>query len=113
MKSTSISEERKQHLARFMTAQYMSSEESMSEEEPLPELNTQEGNLSSDDEEPPRKKILVCRPLPWRSQELNNVIQLLERKASRKRGARSASMVIERRIGAPSRRPAPDSEDLV
>ena len=115
VKSTSIPEQRKRDLAKFMTAEYMSSEESMSEDELLPPRHEDniDGDSDSDDDTPHRKKVLVCRPLPWRSQELNLVMQMLDRKALRKRSARSTSMMIERRTGAPSRRPAPEPEDLV
>ena len=48
---------------------------------------------------------LTCRrPLPWRSQELNDLFLKLDRK----RPQRSASMTIERRDGSPSEREAPD-----
>lgn len=104
MKSTSIPEAKKQDLLRFMTPEYMSSEESMSEDEPTSEPN---GETDSDDDIPRRKKVLVCRPLPWRSQMLNEAIKMLDRKASRKRAGRSVTMMMERRTGAPSLRLEP------
>lgn len=79
----------------------MSSEHSVSED------NLDQEN-SSDDENVPRKKVLCRRPLPWRSQELNNLFLKLDQKANRKRSQRSSSMTIDRRDGSPSEREAPD-----
>ena len=109
MKSTSITEQKKRDMAQYMTVDYMSSEESMSEDEQQPSGNLSDGSNSSDDV-PQRKKVLVCRHLPWRSQELDSLIKLLDRKISRKKSARSATMCIERRTGQPSTRTAPETE---
>ena len=84
-----------------MNVEYMSSEHSVSED------NADEEN-SSEDENVPKKKVLCRRPLPWRSQELNNFFVKLDREANRKRSQRSASMTIQRRDGSPSEREAPD-----
>ena len=101
VQSTSIPNEEKRRFKDCMNVEYMSSEHSVSED------NADEEN-SSEDENVPKKKVLCRRPLPWRSQELNNFFVKLDWKANRKRSQRSASMTIERRDGSPSEREAPD-----
>ena len=102
VQSTSISNEEKRRFKDCMNVEYMSSEHSVSED------NADDRENSSEDENVPKKKVLCRRPLPWRSQELNNFFVKLDRKANRKRSQRSASMMIERRDGSPSEREAPD-----
>ncbi|CAH3185829.1 unnamed protein product [Porites lobata] len=101
VQSTSIPNEEKRRFKDCMNVEYMSSEHSVSED------NADEEN-SSEDDNVPKKKVLCRRPLPWRSQELNNFFVKLDRKANRKRSQRSASMMIERKDGSPSEREAPD-----
>ena len=101
VQSTSIPNEEKRRFQYCMNVEYMSSEHSVSED------NADEEN-SSEDENVPKKKVLCRRPLPWRSQELNNFFVKLDREANRKRSQRSASMTIQRRDGSPSEREAPD-----
>lgn len=81
----------------------------MSEED----CNNDPNSSDSDDDgaASPRKKVLIVKPLPWRSQEVSSLFRYLDRKNQRQRGARSLSMVIERRTGAPSTRPQPAEEE--
>ena len=102
VQSTSIPNEEKRRFKDCMNVEYMSSEHSVSED------NANDQENSSEDENVPKNKVLCRRPLPWRSQELNNFFVKLDRKANRKRSQRSASMMIERKDGSPSEREAPD-----
>ena len=79
-----------------LSVEYMSSEHS------VPEDNLDQEN-SSQDENFPRKRVLCRRPLPWRSQELNNLFLKLDRKANWKQSQRSSSMTIDRRDRSPER----------
>ena len=100
--STSIGEEEKEKYCLCLSsADYMSSEHSMSED------NSAE-NSSSEDEAPSKQKVLCRRPLMWRSSELNSLFSRLDRKSARKGSQRSASMMIERKDGPPSTREAPE-----
>ena len=83
IKSTSIPEEQKSNMAKYMKTEYMSSEESMSEDEPGRAHSGDESDASDLDDIPQRKKVLVCRPLPWRGQELDRMINVLDRKIMR------------------------------
>ena len=86
-----------------MTTDFMSSEESLSEQE------DNEGYSSDSDAEPgPQRKYLCIKPLPWRSRELNDLMVRLDRKIARRRSQKSARMVLERKQGPPSMRQAPD-----
>ena len=71
VQSTSIPNEEKRRFKDCMNVEYMSSEHSVSED------NADEEN-SSEDENVPKKKVLCRRPLPWRSQELNNFFVKLD-----------------------------------
>ena len=101
LQSISIPTEEKSKFKDCLSVEYMSSEHSVSED------NLDQEN-SSEDENFPRKRVLCRRPLPWRSQELNNLFLKLDRKANRKQSPRSSSMTIDRRDGSPSERKAPD-----
>lgn len=101
LQSISILNEEKSRFKDCLSVEYMSSEHSVSE-------NNLDQENSSDDENVPRKKVLCRRPVPWRSQELNNFFLKLDQKANRKRSQRSSSMTIDRSDGSPSEREAPD-----
>ena len=82
----------------------MSSEESVVEE-------TDQGASSSDDSEPSPsrvKKKLVKHSLPWRSQEMQRVVESLDRKIDRRRNERAKRMCLDFDLGGISSRPKPD-----
>ncbi|XP_068730553.1 uncharacterized protein [Montipora capricornis] len=101
--STTISPEEKQRYLPCMTADFMSSEESVSEEEEMEGYSSE-----SDAESASQRKHLCVKPLPWRSRELNDLMARLDRKIARRRSQKSAGMVLERKQGPPSARQAPD-----
>ena len=96
LQSISIPTEEKSRFKDCLSVEYMSSEHS------VPEDNLDQEN-SSQDENFPRKRVLCRRPLPWRSQELNNLFLKLDRKANWKQSQRSSSMTIDRRDRSPER----------
>ena len=86
-----------------LTIDYMSSEESLSE------LDSQDaGDTSGSDEDEPKKKKLCVQPLPWRSVEVITLMARLYRRIIRKRTTRSSWMSMERTLGPPSTREAPE-----
>ncbi|XP_068691096.1 uncharacterized protein [Montipora foliosa] len=101
--STSINEADKEKFRSVLTADYMSSEESLSEPD-----SQDAGDTSGSDQDVPKKKKLCVRPLPWRSVEVNTLIVRLDRKIIRKRTPRSSWMSMERTVGPPSTREAPE-----
>lgn len=102
LQSTSIPNEGKSRFKDCLSVEYMSSEHSVSEDNLDQEDSSEDENVSR------KKKVLIRRPLPWTSQELNTLFLKLDRKANRKQSQRSASMTIERRDGSPSEREASD-----
>jgi len=98
-----ISEQEKKRLLVGLSNEYISSEESVSE---------QSGHESNDedqsgDERPPRPKVLAVKKLTWRSRELNDLMKRLDRRIVRRRSAKGHSMAIKRKEGPPSSRSAP------
>lgn len=64
-----------------------------------------------DDSDPqqPRRKVFVVSTLPWRSNELVQVMHRLDKKVMRRNGEKSINMTVQRRReGVVSSRPAPD-----
>lgn len=101
--STSLAAEEKERYMKYMTVDYMSSEQSMSESE---------NGYESPDVERPKKKVFSVSTLPWRSPELTQVMHSLDRKLMRRRSAKAINMLMERhRSGIISSRPAPDDAD--
>ena len=78
LQSTSIPNEGKSRFKDCLSVEYMSSEHSVSED------NLDQEDSSEDENVPRKKKVLIRRPLPWRSQELNTLFLKLDRKANRK-----------------------------
>ena len=94
--STSLAAEEKKRYMKYMTVDYMSSEQSMSES----------------DVERPKKKVFSVSTLPWRSPELTQVMHSLDRKLMWRRSAKAINMLMERhRSGIISSRPAPHDAD--
>lgn len=108
--STSLAAEEKDQYMKFMTIDYMSSEHSMSESEEG-ESNSEHGYESSDSERP-KKKVFCVSSLQWRSPALTQVMHSLDQKSTRRRSAKGANMLVERRrTGIISSRLAPDDAD--
>lgn len=101
--STSINEADKEKFRSVLTADYMSSEESLSEP-----YSQDAGDTSGSDQDVPKKKKLCVRPLPWRSVEVNTLMVRLDRKIIRKRTPRSSWRSMERTVRPPSTREAPE-----
>ena len=101
--STTISPEEKQRYLPCMTTDFMSSEESVSEQEEEEDCSSE-----SDAEPGSQRKHLCIKPLPWRSRELNDLMARLDRKIARRQSQKSAGMVLKRKQGPPSMRQAPD-----
>ncbi|XP_068696571.1 uncharacterized protein [Montipora foliosa] len=102
--SSTIAEPDKARYLLCMKNEFMSSEESMTDDSD----NSDQGDSDSD-VDAPKPRVLCIRPLPWRSRELNNLMSSLDRKVTRRRTQRSASMTLRRRLGANSTRPAPEN----
>ena len=61
------------------------------------------------DSQEPRRKVSVVSTLPWRSNELGQVMRRLDKKVICRRGEKSTNMTVQRRReGVVSSRPAPD-----
>ena len=106
--STSLAAEEKERYTKYMTVDYMSSEQSMSESEG----ENAENGYESPDVERPKKKVFSVSTLPWRSPELTQVMHSLDRKLMRRRSAKASNMLVERyRSGIISSCPGPDDAD--
>ena len=55
------------------------------------------------------KKRLRRHRLPWRSQELQKIIESLDRKLERRRSDRAKAMCLEIRVGSDSQREVPNN----
>ena len=104
-KSITIDEASKLKFATVLKAEFMSSDESIVED-----LNSSEGSGSDTDERTPptKKKRLVKHKFPWRSREMQAVIDSLDRKIDRRRSGRSKAMCLEVVVSGESTRPKPD-----
>lgn len=89
--STSLSQEEKERSMKILMLEFMSSEETGSDSGSGSEMT----------------KIFLTRPLPWRSQAANNVMESLDRKIVRRRSERAKEMCRARKVGQPSSRPMP------
>ena len=88
-----MTQEAKERARQVMTVDYMSSEES---------------TVSSEDEiEAGDGRKLVCRTLPWRSEEATGLMQALDRKYLRRQTPQGQQMTCERVEGKRSSRPQP------
>ena len=52
-------------------------------------------------------RTFILRPLVWRSQEANAVMESLDRKANCRRTPRALEMIVKRKTGMPSSRNKP------
>lgn len=65
--------------------------------------------LDQIDFQEPCRKVFVVSTLPWRSNELGQVMHRLDKKFMRRRGEKATNMTVQRRReGVVSSRPAPD-----
>ncbi|CAH3172752.1 unnamed protein product [Porites lobata] len=74
--STIKAAEEKERYTKYMTVDYMSSEQSMSESEGT----NSENGYENPDVERPKKKVFSVSTLPWRSPELTQVMHSLDKK---------------------------------
>lgn len=105
--STTLDDATKQKIRPVLKAEFMSSEESVIEEIPT----DQEHSSGSDIEEsrPLRqRKTLAKHKLPWRSQEMQKVMDSLDRKLDRRRDDRAKGMCLQASVGGNSKREKPD-----
>ena len=61
--------------------------------------------MSTDESED--EHCFVSHPIPWRSTEVRDYMQSLDRKRGRRRSTRARKMRNKRRVGEPSDRPEP------
>lgn len=54
-------------------------------------------------------KVFIVRPLPWRSEKVNEVMASLDRKVARRRSVRATEMCRKRATGCPSCRCPPQT----
>lgn len=104
-KSTTLDEESKKKIEPVLTANCMSSEESIVADSE----DGDPGRHSSDSETPEvsKKKRLIRHQLPWRSEDFEDMLKSLDRKLDRRRDARSKGMCLEVEIGGISEREKP------
>ena len=88
-----------------LKADFMSSEESQYEKRDI------DGSSGSDLEDAPprREKKLIKHKVSWRSQEMQLIIDSLDRKLDRRRDDRAKKMCHEVVMGSASTRPKPDN----
>ena len=71
-----------------------------------------DGSVSSDsgdERHPPvKKKRLIKHKLPWRSREMQAIVESLDRKIERCHTGRSMAMCLEVQVSGESTRPKPD-----
>ena len=77
--STSFTAEQRELYSQLMTTDYMSSEHSMSES------GSEHEDDDDSDPQQPHKKVSVVSTLPWRSNELVQVMRHLDKKAMRRK----------------------------
>ena len=88
-----MNKETKERAREIMKVDYISSEESTTS--------------SGDELEEGSGRKLVCRPLPWRSEEATGLMKALDRKYQRRQTLQGQAMTCERIEGASSSRPQP------
>ena len=86
----------------------MSSEESSNEN---PSVEQEGSSSGSDTEQQPSrgKKKLIKHKLPWRSQEMQLIMESLDRKLERRRSDRAKGMCLEVVMGDNSSRARPEN----
>lgn len=112
-RSKSINEETKKRVAEVLKPEFMSSEDSATDEEETNEA-IESASDTSDDETPRKtltqpKKKLIRHKITWRNRECQEMMDSLDRKLQRKRTSRGQAMCLKVEIGGNSTRPKPDS----
>ena len=108
--SQTLDDAMKEKIRPVLTADFMSSEESNAED-----LPAEENPASSDESDQEvlvtarKRKSLTKHKVPWRSQELQRIIDSLDRKIDRRRGDRAKAMCLDFTIGGDSTRPIPEN----
>ena len=75
----------------------MSSDESASDSSASEAEHDNEDSQTEESSAPPKKKMLITKKLPWRSEHLEETLKNLDKKSQRKRSARASSMLLKRR----------------
>ena len=105
--SRSIDDDTKKKVMEVLKPEFMSSEDSATENEE----ENESGSDESDNETPRRKqgkKKLIRHTLSWRNRECQNAMESLDRKLQRKRTPRGKAMCLRVEMGGNSSRPKPD-----
>lgn len=109
--SKSISEEVKKKVMEVLKPEFMSSEDSATDEE-VDGAGGDSGSGSEGDEPPKRKharKKLIRHKLTWRNRECQEMMESLDRKLERKRTSRGKAMTLRVQVDGNSTRPKPDN----
>ena len=106
--SKTLDDATKERIRPVLKAEFMSSEESGTEH---PSIEQEASSGGSDTEQPPSrgKKRLIRHKLPWRSQEMQCIIESLDRKLERRRSDRAKTMCLQVVMGDDSCRPRPEN----
>ena len=75
----------------------MPSDESASDSSASEAEHDNEDSQTEESSAPPKKKVLITKKLPWRSEHLEETLKHLDKKSQRKRSARASSMLLKRR----------------
>ena len=96
MESSTTTEESKNKYFSILKIDYMSSDESASDTSASEADHDDEGS-QTDESSAPKRKMLLTKKLPWRSEHLEETLKNLDRKSQRKRSRRASSMLLKRR----------------
>ena len=96
MESSTTTEESKNKYFSILKIDYMSSDESASDTSASEAEHDDEGS-ETDESSAPKRKMLLTKKLPWRSEYLEETLKNLDRKSQRKRSRRASSMLLKRR----------------
>ena len=93
----------------MLKAEFMSSEESAAENTSVEQASSSESYSEQPHAAARGKKKLIRYKLPWRSQEMQRVMESLDRKIECRQSNRSKGMCLEVVIGEDSCRAKPDN----
>lgn len=107
--SRSIDSEKKEEIRAVLKADFMSSDESEVDTGSAEHQDSSGSEDESDHQHQQKsvKKKLIRKKLPWRSQELQSIIESLDRKLERRRSDRAKAMCLEIKVEGTSERQAP------
>ena len=88
MESSTTTEESKNKYFSILKIDYMSSDESASDTSASEAEHDDEGS-QTDESSAPKRKMLLTKKLPWRSEHLEETLKNLDRKSQRKRSTRA------------------------